>query len=148
MLATIVEKNPANPSAKFCAKEFRAAQNVSHPRLRIRKKFSHQRAYGYTNDAGVWLETDQSPTSATLGDGGIYTSVDDLTKWDDALRNHTLLSAEEMQPAITPVSAARLAKVRNSEDGNISEYGFGWYLNPTKAANVCGTAAARWVSAP
>ncbi len=92
-----------------------------------------ERAYGYTNDAGVWLETDQSPTSATLGDGGIYTSVEDLTKWDDALRNHTLLSAEEMQPAITPVSLPPGSqKVRNSEDGNISEYGFGWYLDPYK----------------
>jgi len=36
------------------------------------------RAYGHTLNAGVWRETDQSSTSATLGDGGIYTSLDDL----------------------------------------------------------------------
>ena len=38
-----------------------------------------------------------------LGDGGIYSSLDDLAKWDRALRDHTLLSAAEMQPALTPV---------------------------------------------
>jgi CubicO group peptidase (beta-lactamase class C family) len=40
------------------------------------------RAYGHD---GI-KETDQSPTSATLGDGGIYSDLDDLAKWDDALR--------------------------------------------------------------
>ena len=39
-----------------------------------------------------------------LGDGGIYTSIDDLAKWDRALREHTLLSEAEMQPALTPVN--------------------------------------------
>ena len=61
------------------------------------------RAYGHTRKETVWRETDQSPTSAVLGDGGIYSSLDDLAKWDRALREHTLLSAAEMQPALTPV---------------------------------------------
>jgi CubicO group peptidase (beta-lactamase class C family) len=93
------------------------------------------RAYGYTNDAGVWLETDQSPTSATLGDGGIYTSLDDLAKWDDALRKHTLLSAAEMQPAITPQNSHAVL-VENPDDPSKSTgkkpapYGFGWFLDP------------------
>ena len=40
------------------------------------------RAYGYTLDpAGVARLTDQSNTSATLGDGGIYSSASDLAKW-------------------------------------------------------------------
>ena len=93
------------------------------------------RAYGYTNDAGVWLETDQSPTSATLGDGGVYTSLDDLAKWDDALRNHTLLSAAEFQPAITPQNSGAVL-VENPDDPSKSSgqkpapYGFGWFLDP------------------
>jgi CubicO group peptidase (beta-lactamase class C family) len=93
------------------------------------------RAYGYTNDAGVWLETDQSPTSATLGDGGIYISLDDLAKWDDALRNHTLLSAAEFQPAVTPQNSDAVP-VENPDDPSKSSgkkpapYGFGWFLDP------------------
>ncbi len=45
------------------------------------------RAYGHTkrNEKDGWQETDQSSTSAVLGDGGIYSSLDDLAKWDRAL---------------------------------------------------------------
>jgi CubicO group peptidase (beta-lactamase class C family) len=86
------------------------------------------RAYGHSKDDGAWRETDQSPTSAVLGDGGIYSSLDDLAKWDRALRDHTLLSKEEMQPALTPVQPTDGAS--KSPDGKPVSYGFGWFLDP------------------
>lgn len=95
-----------------------------------------ERAYGYTKDAGVWLETDQSPTSATLGDGGIYTNLEDLAKWDDALRNHMLLPATEFEAAITPATPQKPAdfegepKPFTDADGKPVSYGFGWFLDP------------------
>ena len=88
------------------------------------------RAYGYTNDSGVWLETDQSTTSATLGDGGIYSSVDDLIKWDDALRSHTLLNETEFRPAVTPVAVPEQTSVSAKENEG---YGFGWFLDRYRA---------------
>jgi len=87
------------------------------------------RAYGHTKEGATFKETDQSPTSAVLGDGGIYTSIDDLTKWDRALRDHTLLSEAEMQPALTPVHVS--GGLPTSEGRNVS-YGFGWFLDPYK----------------
>lgn len=88
------------------------------------------RAYGHTCEKGVCRETDQSPTSATLGDGGIYTSIDDLAKWDRALREHTLLSAAAMQPALMPVQPS--GGPAKSSDGQTVSYGFGWFLDPYK----------------
>jgi CubicO group peptidase (beta-lactamase class C family) len=76
----------------------------------------------------LWQETDQSPTSAVLGDGGIYSSLDDLAKWDRALRDHTLLTATEMQPALTPV--APTGGPAKFPDGSSLSYGFGWFLDP------------------
>ena len=61
------------------------------------------RALGHTKEGSTWKETDRSPTSATLGDGGVYSSIEDLAKWDQTLRQHTLLNEKEMQPALTPV---------------------------------------------
>jgi CubicO group peptidase (beta-lactamase class C family) len=90
------------------------------------------RAYGYTKDAGTWLETDESPTSATLGDGGIYSSLDDLSKWDEALRRHTLLSEAEMRPAVTPVALPKDFHL-SSEGGEPVKYGFGWFLDPYRS---------------
>ena len=43
------------------------------------------RAYGYARKDGAWVRRDQSVTSATQGDGGIYSSIDDLAKWDATL---------------------------------------------------------------
>jgi CubicO group peptidase (beta-lactamase class C family) len=86
------------------------------------------RAYGHTKENGAWQETDQSSTSATLGDGGIYSSLTDLAKWDAALRQHMLLSETEMQPALTPVHVPGVQE----PDGKPAAYGFGWFLNPYK----------------
>jgi len=91
------------------------------------------RAYGHTQEDGTWRETDQSSTSAVLGDGGIYSSLDDLAKWDRGLREHTLLRTKEMQPALTPVQPAG-GPAKNSEGEPVS-YGFGWFLDPYRGHN-------------
>jgi CubicO group peptidase (beta-lactamase class C family) len=62
------------------------------------------RAYGYSWEQGSWRRTDQSQTSAVLGDGGIYSSIDDLAKWDAALYDDRLLSAKLRDLAFTPVT--------------------------------------------
>jgi CubicO group peptidase (beta-lactamase class C family) len=48
------------------------------------------RAYGYTLEDARWVGRDQSPTSAARGDGGIYSSIDDLQKWEASLADRKL----------------------------------------------------------
>lgn len=86
------------------------------------------RAFGYTKDGGRWRFTDQSPTSATLGDGGVYSSLTNLSLWDEALRRHLLLTEEEMRPALTPVRVP--GRGPTGPDGRPADYGFGWFLDP------------------
>jgi CubicO group peptidase (beta-lactamase class C family) len=90
------------------------------------------RAFGHTKEVKGWKQTDQSSTSATLGDGGVYSSLRDLAKWDEALTQHTLLSENEMRPALTPVELAGGARPANSDrtEGSPVSYGFGWFLDP------------------
>jgi CubicO group peptidase (beta-lactamase class C family) len=79
-----------------------------------------QRAYGYTSDSsGHFTRTDQSSTSATLGDGGIYTSVVDMAKWSDALDNATLVDRSTMKRAWSPTMLT---------NGKESGYGYGWFV--------------------
>jgi CubicO group peptidase (beta-lactamase class C family) len=88
------------------------------------------RAFGYNKDkSGNFVFGDQSPTSAVLGDGGIYTSIQEMAKWDKGLREHKLLSEAEMRDALTPVP---VAEGRKRKDGSMIEYGFGWFLDPYK----------------
>lgn len=77
------------------------------------------RAFGYTMKDGVWTRKDQSTTSAVLGDGGIYSSIDDLAKWDAALYDSRLLSDDSRRLAFTPHTATDQAEVK---------YGFGWRI--------------------
>lgn len=86
------------------------------------------RAFGNSFENGAWKQTDQDSTSATLGDGGVYSSVEDMAKWDHSLRHNTLLSNEEMQAALTPVNVPGV----EGPDGTPAQYGFGWFLNPYK----------------
>ncbi len=92
------------------------------------------RAYGHTKEAEGWKQTDQSSTSATLGDGGVYSSLRDLAKWDEALAHHALLSESEMQAALAPVrlpGGAQTVWPANSDRpaGTQALYGFGWFVD-------------------
>jgi CubicO group peptidase (beta-lactamase class C family) len=78
------------------------------------------RAFGYSAHGTSWSRTDQSLTSAVLGDGGIYSSIDDLAKWDAALYDTRLLRAESVRVAFTPATATDDPAVR---------YGFGWRIS-------------------
>lgn len=86
------------------------------------------RAFGHSLEGGHWKETDQSATSATLGDGGVYCSIEDIAKWDRALGQNRLISEREMQVALTPVEVPQ-GRV-TEPDGSAAAYGFGWFLNP------------------
>jgi CubicO group peptidase (beta-lactamase class C family) len=78
------------------------------------------RAYGYEKTDTGFIPRDQSSTSAVLGDGGIYSSVSDLFKWDQALYTEKLVSKKMLHEAFTAES-----KVSDMGD---SGYGFGWYI--------------------
>lgn len=79
------------------------------------------RAYGYSQIDGRWQRTDQSPTSAVLGDGGIYSSLADLARWDAALYDARLLKPSSLRQAFAPATA--------TDEADVPFYGFGWRLN-------------------
>lgn len=77
------------------------------------------RAWGYTVRGDSAVRTDQSSTSAVLGDGGVYASIDDLAKWHASLDRAPLVGDSLWRASTTPF-------VLN--DGTVSTYGFGWFV--------------------
>ena len=131
MLAMVVEKISGQPFGDFLRDRIFVPLKMNHTVAYERGKNEvSDRAFGHTMEKGVWQVTDQSSTSAVLGDGGIYSSLVDLAKWDHALRMQTLLSADEMRPALTPVKVGDGSVQEPS--GTPAEYGFGWFLNSYK----------------
>ncbi len=136
VLGLVVAKISGKPFREFLRERIFAPLKMSQTLAyqRGQNEVSH-RAYGHSREGNTWKENDQSPTSATLGDGGIYSSLTDLARWDEALAQHTLLSEKEMQPALTPatlITGAQPQWPANSDrpEGTPVSYGFGWFLDP------------------
>lgn len=127
LLAMIVERVSNKPFGEFLRERIFVPSGMTNTLAYEKGKNQvPHRALGYTQKDKAWVEANQSSTSAVLGDGGIYSNVEDLAKWDRALREHTLLNASEMLAAFTPVKVPGGAV---KEDGSPTEYGFGWYLD-------------------
>jgi len=124
ILAQIVEKVAGISFAQFLEK------NIFHP-LKMTTTVAFEpgisevknRAFGYAVENGNFIFKDQSLTSAVLGDGGIYSSVMDLFKWDQALYTNKLVSSETKQ---------KIFKPKILDDGTPTGYGFGWRIDEFK----------------
>ena len=79
------------------------------------------RAFGYSESGTGWQYTDQSSTSAVLGDGGIYSSIDDLARWDAALYDARLLS-----DASRALAFGQQTSASDELEAAPYFYGFGW----------------------
>lgn len=120
LLALIVERASGKSFAAFLRERIFLPLGMNHT-VAYEEGTStvSNRAFGYTMKDGVWTRKDQSTTSAVLGDGGIYSSIDDLAKWDAALYDSRLLSDDFRRLAFTPHTATDRADVK---------YGFGWRI--------------------
>jgi CubicO group peptidase (beta-lactamase class C family) len=89
------------------------------------------RAYGYSpvsKGSTRFKRTDQSLTSYVLGDGGIYSSLNDLYQWDQALYTTKLVSRKMMKQAFTSGAAT-------TRPGNPG-YGFGWFIGKYRRKRI------------
>ncbi|MEP6548530.1 MAG: putative sulfate exporter family transporter [Gammaproteobacteria bacterium] len=81
-----------------------------------------------------------APSLNTLADGGLYTNLIDLAKWDAALYTDKVLSRSSLQQMWTPV---RL------NSGQTHPYGFGWELGAVNGHAVqyhTGSNQGFWIS--
>jgi CubicO group peptidase (beta-lactamase class C family) len=128
LLSCIVEKLSGLSFAEFLQ------QNIFTP-LQMTHTVAHRegittipdRAFGYSSKNAAFPRTDQSLTSAVLGDGGIYSSLSDLYQWDRAVGTHQLVSRETLSLAFTPGAL---------NNGQTIPYGFGWELNTWRGLKI------------
>ena len=121
LLGLIVERASGMDLADFMQKRIFKPLGMEHTLMYEHHRGPQvaDRAYGYSDVDGKWTRTDQSITSATRGDGGIYTSIDDMAKWDAALYDNRLLSAASRHLAFTAHGP--------TADPDFG-YGFGWRI--------------------
>ncbi len=122
LLGLVVEKASGESLPAFMQQRIFKPLHMDHTLMYVRGGPEvTNRAYGYSEENGRWTRTDQSVTSATRGDGGIYSSIDDLAKWDAALYDDRLLSDASRKLAFSP-------HVKVTGEPYEASYGFGWRI--------------------
>ena len=115
MLAIVVERVSGKRFGEFLEQEIFAPVGMSNTFVydsAARRKVLA--AIGY----GQFGQVDDARPTAIPGDGGIYSTIDDLFKWDQALYTEKLVRQSTLAEAFTP------GKVQQG----VSTYGFGWNI--------------------
>jgi CubicO group peptidase (beta-lactamase class C family) len=82
LLATIVERATDTPFADFAAANVFTPLGMTSTHYHVdAKRLVHGRAMGYGGRDGQW--TLDTPINERAGAGGLYTTVEDLLKWDE-----------------------------------------------------------------
>jgi CubicO group peptidase (beta-lactamase class C family) len=119
LLALIIERVAAQPFAAFLQEQvFTPAGMHFSAVYQGEGSVIPRRAWGYSLQDGVFVRTDQNQTSATQGDGGVYSSIIDLERWDAALADDTVLPEAWRAAMFTPHVTAPSG----------DHYGYGWFL--------------------
>lgn len=128
LLALIVEKVSGKKFGSFLKDEIFSPLGMNNTiAFEKGKNEVTNRAYGYDRETNGWTRKDQSSTSAVLGDGGIYSNVEDLYKWDQSLYS-TLLLLSEMKKKMFSKAALN--------SGAAIPYGYGWHLKEWDGNNI------------
>ncbi len=93
------------------------------------------RTYGYQAAPGRFELNDDHPLNKMFGAGGIYTTLEDMYKWDQALENGSLVKKETLELAFTPATL---------NGGERSSYGLGWSVSTHKGRR-CVSHGGGWV---
>ncbi|MCP4180368.1 MAG: beta-lactamase family protein [bacterium] len=84
-------------------------------------------AIGYTKSNGIYSHSLNWNMSWAGGAGSLYSTVEDLFLWNEAIFNGNILSQESIIAAHSP---ARL------NNGEVTQYGYGWELSMFRGVNL------------
>lgn len=134
LLAAIVARASGMPFATFMQKQiFEPLQmtntfTFSHDALLQRGKVATGHTRHRRKRTADYLDT-------VLGDKGIFSTVEDLYKWDQALYTQKLVKQQTLQEAF---KGTRLKKRKNED------YGFGWRIRPIECGDTVVYHAGLW----
>ncbi len=86
-------------------------------------------AIGYTGTRGLWREADYIDMTIPFAAGGLYSTVEDLYRWDQALYTEQFVSKDLVDLMFTPQAEMPVADL---------SYGYGWGVGEMNNHRVVG----------
>lgn len=127
LLGYIIEKISGSSYGDFIQKRIFDKLNMNSSHYGSKSKIIKNRAYGYQERENEYRNADYISMTIPYAAGSIMSTVDDLLKWNTAIRNHKLISKESTKQAFTNY------KINN---GNNINYGYGWFTHKIKDVPV------------
>lgn len=134
LLASIVEEASGMPFATFLQKRIFDPLQMTHT-FTFGDSTRAQQAQVATGYTGGKRKRTPDYLDTVLGDKGMYSTVEDLYKWDQALYTNKLVKRETLEKAFT---GSRLKKKKDED------YGFGWRIRPLDNGDTVVYHAGLW----
>ncbi len=132
-LASVLEKVSGTTSDKFFQQYIAGPLKLSNTYIYHlnMKSYPPSRVFGFRIEGGKQVLNDLIRFDGIVGDGNVYSTVEDLYKWDQALYTEKLVKKFTFAEAITP------GKLNH---GEATGYGFGWFIDqPNKVVSHTGS---------
>lgn len=127
LLAVVVQRVSGESYGEFLAREvFKPLDMKNTLVLERPNQAIPNRVVGYARTRQDW-KVDLGDTPNLVGDGGVFSTVTDLARWDRALREGKLVSEKTLQLAFTSGTL---------DSGRSTGYGFGWITGTEKPVTV------------
>ncbi|SDQ16037.1 serine hydrolase domain-containing protein [Flagellimonas zhangzhouensis] len=118
LLGYIIEKVSGMSYADYVEQHIFKKLGMNSSRYASHSKLIINRASGYHKRDG-YINSRQISYSLPYASGSLMSTVEDLLKWNEAIKNHTLINAASTQKIFTNY------KLNN---GNPINYGYGWHI--------------------
>jgi len=142
LLASIVAKVSKMPFERFMKENIfdPLEMNSTLVYSAVRDDEMKNRVYGFrfALNGTDYTSNDFHFMSGLAGDGAMYSTTEDLLKWDRALYTEKLVSKATLEQAFSAITL---------NNGKISEYGFGWGIKKTPNGKKAVSHGGGWIAA-
>ena len=125
LLVSIIERITKEPLHVFFKKNIAAPLKLNDTYVYhvLLPSIPANHVYGFEETGEKRKLNDLTPFDGVTGDGNIYSSVEDLYKWEQSLYTEKLVKKATLDEAFQPVKL---------KDGSTYPYGFGWGIEKNK----------------
>lgn len=113
LLGAIIEKAAGKEYAEFLRENIFAPLGMKNTGFETSRAILPNRADGYDWSLGSFINTRYINMQNSFSDGGLYSTTEDLLRWDQALYTEKLVSKKSLDEMFTPF---------------LNEYAYGWRI--------------------
>ncbi len=125
LLGHIVEKVTGCTYADFLRREFFHPLGMTNTGVHTSSAILNHEATGYSYREGRWSKAINWDMSNDVGSGALYSTVEDLFRWNEGVFGGSVLSEASLKAAFTPVSTLEDSALSRPKEAG---YGLGWMI--------------------